>query len=68
MNNRYVSVENDPGYIKDQYTSAILNNDLQALSEHKQKKKTLNQINNMQTEINMLKEELQKIKNHLQLS
>jgi hypothetical protein len=68
MNDRYVAVENDHSFIKDQYTSALLNNDMQALAEYKQKKKTLNQINSMQNEINMLKEELQKIKNHLQLS
>jgi hypothetical protein len=63
-----VPIEDTPGYLKDVRSSAILNNDLEALAEYKQKKKTLNQINTMQTEINMLKEELQKIKNHLQLS
>lgn len=63
-----VPIEDTPGYLKDVRSSAILNNDLEALAEYKQKKKTLNQINIMQTEINMLKEELQKIKNHLQLS
>jgi hypothetical protein len=68
MNERFVSVENDLSYVKDTYTSALLNNDLHALAEYKQKKKTLNQIAIMQDEINMLKEELQKIKNHLQLS
>jgi hypothetical protein len=68
MNERFVSVENDLSYVKDTYTSALLNNDLHALAEYKQKKKTLNQIATMQDEINMLKEELQKIKTHLQLS
>jgi len=63
-----VPIEDTPGYLKDVRSSAILNNDLEALAEYKQKKKILNQINTMQTEINMLKEELQKIKNHLQLS
>jgi uncharacterized small protein (DUF1192 family) len=68
MENRYVVIENDPTYVKDMYTSAILNNDINSVVSYKQKKKTLNQIAIMQDEINMLKEELQKIKNHLQLS
>ena len=66
--NPVVPIEDNPGYVKDLRSSAILNNDLHALAEHKQKKKTLKQINSMQTEINMLKKELQKIKTHLQLS
>jgi hypothetical protein len=68
MEDRYVVVENDPTYVKDMHTSAILNNDINSVVAYKQKKKTLNQIAIMQDEINMLKEELQKIKNHLQLS
>jgi conjugal transfer/entry exclusion protein len=68
MEERYITIENDPRYVKDMYNSAILNTDVNSVIAHKQKKKVLNQINSMQDEINMLKEELQKIKTHLQLS
>jgi hypothetical protein len=68
MKNRFATVEQDPRYVKDLHTSAILNTDTHALVAYKQKKKVLIQIDSMQDEINMLKEELQKIKTHLQLS
>ena len=68
MNNRLVKIENEPGYVKDLASSAILNNDLTALAEYKQKKKQTRQIQTMQEEINMLKAELEQIKNHLKIS
>ena len=68
MNNHYIPIENEPGYVKDIRSSALLNTDLSALQEYKQKKKNSKQIVSMQEEINMLKAEIEKIKNHLQLS
>jgi hypothetical protein len=68
MNNHYIPIENEPGYVKDIRSSALLNTDLSALQEYKQKKKHSKQIVSMQEEINMLKAEIEKIKNHLQLS
>lgn len=68
MNSHYIPIENEPGYVKDIRSSALLNTDLSALQEYKQKKKHSKQIVSMQEEINMLKAEIEQIKNHLQLS
>ena len=35
----YLTIENEPGYVKDPYSSAILYNDLSGLAEVKQKRK-----------------------------
>jgi hypothetical protein len=68
MNDYYVPIDGEPGYVKDTRSSALLNTDLGALQEYKQKKKQSKQILSMQEEINMLKAEIEQIKNHLQLS
>lgn len=69
MNNpNYVPIENEPGYVVDLRSSALLNTDLNALREYKQKKKQNKQIQSMQEEINMLRAEIEAIKNHLKLS
>jgi hypothetical protein len=68
MNQYYVPIEGEPGYVKDTRSSALLNTDLGALQEYKQKKKHSKQILSMQEEINMLRAEIEQIKNHLQLS
>ena len=52
----YLTIENEPGYVKDPYSSAILYNDLSGLAEVKQKRKQTRQILTMQEEINMLKD------------
>jgi cell shape-determining protein MreC len=64
----YLPIENEPGFVKDRISNAILNTDLVALNEYKQKKKQLKTIQDLKNEINMLKEELVKIKNHLNIS
>jgi hypothetical protein len=64
----YLPIENESGYVKDPYSSAILYNDLSGLAEVKQKRKQTRQILTMQEEINMLKEEIIKIKSQLNLS
>jgi hypothetical protein len=64
----YLPIEGHPGYVKDTRSSAILNTDLSALQEYKNKRKQTKQIQSMQEEINILKEELATIKNHLKIS
>jgi hypothetical protein len=68
MNHAYIPIENEPGFVKDPISSAILNTDLVALREYKQKKKQIKQISSMQEEINMLRAELENIKTHLKIS
>ena len=66
--NNYIPIKDEPGFVKDSISSAILNTDLAGLREYKQKKKQIKQIAAMQEEINMLKTELENIKNHLKIS
>ena len=68
MNHGYIPIENEPGFVKDPISSAILNTDLVALREYKQKKKQIKQISSMQEEINMFRAELENIKTHLKIS
>ena len=69
MNNpNYLPIDNEPGYVKDLRSSALLNTDLNALKEYKQKRNQAKQIASMQNEINMLRAEIEQIKNHLKLS
>lgn len=68
MNNRFLQIEDNPDYVKDRETNAILNTNLAAVAEYKAKKKQAAKIISMEHEINMLKEELEKIKTHLKLS
>jgi hypothetical protein len=68
MEKFYKSIKEDPGYVKDIRSHALLNTDMSALHEYKQKRKQAKLITAMQEEINMLKEELEKIKTHLKIS
>ena len=68
MENFYRPIKEEPGYVKDMRSHALLNTDLSALHEYKQKRKQAKLITSMQEEINMLKEELEKIKTHLKIS
>jgi hypothetical protein len=68
MNTSYIPIEGEPGFVVDTTSFAILNTDLVALREYKQKKKQNKQIASMQEEINMLRTELENIKNHLKIS
>jgi hypothetical protein len=68
MEQFYKPIKEDPGYVKDIRSHALLNTDLSALHEYKQKRKQAKLITAMQEEINMLKEELEKIKTHLKIS
>lgn len=68
MEERFVKIEGESGFVKDMASTALINTDIAALREYKQKKKQANQIATMEQEINMLKDELAKIKNHLKIS
>jgi hypothetical protein len=68
MENRFLQIEDNPDFVKDRETNAILNTNLAAVVEYKAKKKQAAKIISMEHEINMLKEELEKIKTHLKLS
>jgi hypothetical protein len=68
MNNRFLRIEDNPDYVKDIESNAILNTNLAAVADYKAKKKQAAKIISMEHEINMLKEELEKIKTHLKLS
>jgi ABC-type Fe3+-hydroxamate transport system substrate-binding protein len=68
MENRFLKIEDNPDFVKDRETNAILNTNLAAVAEYKAKKKQAAKIISMEQEINMLKEELEKIKTHLKLS
>ena len=68
MENKFVKIEDLPDYVKDSETSAFLNTNMDMVLMHKAKKKQKAQIVSLEAEINMLKEEIQNIKNHLNLS
>lgn len=63
--NHLVKIENEPSYVKDELTSAILNTDVNLLAEYKNRKRNSKLLNDMQYEINSLKQELESIKKHL---
>lgn len=67
MMNNFVPLLDEPSYVKDKSTDALINTDVNMLAEYKARRKTSKQIKEMQAEINMLKEELHKIKSHLNL-
>lgn len=68
MNDRFIKIEDTPDFVKDAETNALLNTNLEALAQHRLKRKQTMRIRNMEDEINMLKEDLSKIKTHLNLS
>jgi hypothetical protein len=63
-----VPIEGESTLVKDSYSHAILNTNVHELIEAKQRRKNSKQIQTMQTEINMLKSEIEKIKSHLNVS
>lgn len=63
--NHFSRIENEPSYVKDEFTSALLNTDVNLLAEYKSRKKNSKLLNDMQYEINSLKQELESIKKHL---
>lgn len=63
--NNLLKIENEPSYVKDEYSNAILNTDLNSLADYKNRKKNVQLIKDMQLEINSLKHEIETIKTHL---
>lgn len=63
-----IPIEGESTLVKDSYSQAILNTNMHELIEAKQRRKNSKQIQTMQTEINMLKSEIEKIKSHLNVS
>ena len=63
--NNLVKIENEPSYVKDELTSAILNMDENLLAEYKNRKKNAKLLKDMQFEINSLKQELEAIRKHI---
>jgi hypothetical protein len=68
MQNKYYKIEDQPDYVMDAESSAILNTNLHALAERKHKRKMNQTITSLQSEINILKIEIERLKTHLNLS
>lgn len=60
-------IENHPGFAKDTVSSALLNVDKGELFAYKEKKRNTKLLFTLQEEINSLKEELKRIKAHINL-
>tara|TARA_R110002153_G_scaffold34856_4_gene103812 strand:+ start:6148 stop:6366 length:219 start_codon:yes stop_codon:yes gene_type:complete len=62
----YKKVENLPGYVRDPSSSAIINNDISALTAYKQRRDYLNNQHEsvlaLSKDINTVKQEMQDIK------
>jgi len=68
MNNRYLKIEDNPDYVMDSENNAILNTNLDLVTEYKAKRKQTKLVKTLEQEINMLKKEIAAIKTHLNLS
>jgi uncharacterized protein YlxW (UPF0749 family) len=62
MNNRFLYVENETGYVKDTESSAILMTDKKALAERMYKKKTVQSLTSLQNELHNLRNEVKLLK------
>lgn len=65
----YTRVKDEPGYVRDMNSRAILNIDSSGLNAYKAKKRAMlqqkSQINNLTDDVNQLREEMLEIKNLL---
>ena len=68
MNKQFLAIENNTDYVKDPENGAILNTNLRMVQVYREKRKQATRVRALETEINMLKAELEKIKTHLNLS
>lgn len=64
---KLLPIENEPSFHRDETTSALINTDVNLLAEFKNRRRIKKEMQDMKMEINMLKDELQRIKNHLNL-
>jgi hypothetical protein len=62
-----IPIESHPGFAKDPISSAIVNVNKSELIAHKEKKRTAKLLLSLQEEINSLKDELKRIKAHINL-
>jgi hypothetical protein len=60
-------IDNHPGYAKDPISSALVNIDKGELFAYKEKKRNAKLLLSLQDEINSLKEEIVRIKAHINL-
>ena len=60
-------IENQPGFCRDTDTTAIINTDKGALIEYKNKRKNEKLLKDLSHQVTLLTEELNRIKQHLNL-
>jgi hypothetical protein len=63
-----IPVEDDPSYMKDTFSNALVNNDANMLAEYRARRNATKEIVKLKEEINTLKQELNQIKSFLKLS
>ena len=62
-----LKIEGEDAYVKDPITTAILNTDLNMLADVRQKRRSSKQLEKLNEEINILKNEIRQIKSHLKM-
>lgn len=62
----FVRLENENRFVKNLQNNSLINGDISSMKEYKNKKESINRINNISEEINTLKSEMSEIKNLLQ--
>jgi len=60
-----VKLENENSFAKNLINNSLINNDTSALSEYKSKKRMNNKMNELQSEINIMKSDIAEIKSLL---
>lgn len=63
----FLKIEGEDAYVKDPITTAILNTDLNMLADVRQKRRSSKQLEKLNEEINILKNEIRQIKSHLKM-
>ena len=61
----FVRLENENRFVKNLQNNSLINGDISSMKEYKNKKESINRINNISEEINTLKSEMSEIKNLL---
>ena len=62
---KHLKIENTPGWVKDDYSKAVLNSDLNALQKYKENKQKSIKINNIESDMVNLKQEISNIKSDM---
>jgi len=66
MNNSTTTIENRNDIIRDNYSKAIINTDLEGLNAWKKRKEKSNQVERNENDINIIKNEINEIKSMVQ--